>query len=521
MNHRAAAIETIVFYSLTLLIVLGGVGFLLSSTIFEPTVITQRVCDLGSTFACEDALLTESGLFAINFRNEVARPVNITSVRILEFSSATQEFSTPLVLNPSESRQTRFDLNKEFAPGTTVILTLNFTYLLSSGSGIEYDALGTIVTEVAAREVEQALGAECGNGIIETGEQCDGASLGGATCLSQGYYEGGTMQCTANCQLDISQCFTSCGNGFAEPGEVCDDGAGNGQLCVPPPYGSACYYCNATCGNVRIDSPLFCGDAQIGNVTLGGQEYGEQCDDGIDNGGDYCNAKCKYYSNVFVTSQIYEGGKFLNYAVGLINPYTKNMINSPEEANELLAADAICNYLAKNSDGITIGQGAWIAWLGAMPRVGVLSHIAIPDSGVEYYVRSANESANATLVADSFQDLGLYDLYFPIMYDEYGHTVSDFVWTGLRHGFLFGDNCDVWTKSSQLGIVGDSTSTNFKWTDTGEKKTCENEYRLYCVHSSISLPRWCGNGIREDSEECDDGNWRDGDGCSSNCRNEH
>lgn len=56
--------------------------------------------------------------------------------------------------------------------------------------------------------------AVCGNGIIEEGEQCDGANLGGNTCTSLGYVKGGVLQCypsgSANyCLFDVSGCFYS------------------------------------------------------------------------------------------------------------------------------------------------------------------------------------------------------------------------------------------------------------------------------------------------------------------------
>lgn len=35
---------------------------------------------------------------------------------------------------------------------------------------------------------------------------------------------------------------------------------------------------------------------------------------------------------------------------------------------------------------------------------------------------------------------------------------------------------------------------------------------------SVTIFDLCGNGIRSDREECDDGNWLDGDGCSASCR---
>ncbi len=45
----------------------------------------------------------------------------------------------------------------------------------------------------------------CGNGVIETGEQCDGGNLGGASCVNFSY-SGGTLSCTSSCQLNTSAC---------------------------------------------------------------------------------------------------------------------------------------------------------------------------------------------------------------------------------------------------------------------------------------------------------------------------
>jgi len=49
-------------------------------------------------------------------------------------------------------------------------------------------------------------GACCGNGIIDTGEQCDGANIP-ATCASLGYGNG-TIACHADCTFDVSKCIT-------------------------------------------------------------------------------------------------------------------------------------------------------------------------------------------------------------------------------------------------------------------------------------------------------------------------
>lgn len=69
----------------------------------------------------------------------------------------------------------------------------------------------------------------CGDGILDDGEECDGAQLGGQTCGSQGF-DGGTLACLDSCTFDTSACV-ACGDGQKDPGEECDDGnvdAGDG-----------------------------------------------------------------------------------------------------------------------------------------------------------------------------------------------------------------------------------------------------------------------------------------------------
>jgi cysteine-rich repeat protein len=69
--------------------------------------------------------------------------------------------------------------------------------------------------------------ANCGNGTINTGEECDGSNLNSKTCIGDGY-AGGTLSCASDCELDYSACTGAapglCGNGVEEPGEECDDG---------------------------------------------------------------------------------------------------------------------------------------------------------------------------------------------------------------------------------------------------------------------------------------------------------
>lgn len=75
--------------------------------------------------------------------------------------------------------------------------------------------------------------AVCGNNVVESGEECDGG-VGGKTCQDLGF-TGGTLRCrslkqTNPCTYDTSGC-TRCGNGVIESGEECDGAALGGKSC--------------------------------------------------------------------------------------------------------------------------------------------------------------------------------------------------------------------------------------------------------------------------------------------------
>jgi hypothetical protein len=56
----------------------------------------------------------------------------------------------------------------------------------------------------------------CGNNMKETGEQCDGSDLGGASCASQSF-SGGALSCTASCVFNTSACTSGGGGGGGAP----------------------------------------------------------------------------------------------------------------------------------------------------------------------------------------------------------------------------------------------------------------------------------------------------------------
>lgn len=97
-----------------------------------------------------------------------------------------------------------------------------------------------------------ACAPRCGDGIVETGEQCDGDGLG---------HGGETSECDLDCTLSL------CGDGVvnASAGETCDDGDGDDtDDCPDGPFGSCI---TATCTDGLLHSA---GTGSESDVDCGG-----------------------------------------------------------------------------------------------------------------------------------------------------------------------------------------------------------------------------------------------------------
>ena len=131
---------------------------------------------------------------------------------------------------------------------------------------------------------------ECGNGIIEAGEDCEGADFGGATCTDFGYV-GGDLGCTGSCMIDVTKCWNeACGNGVTDEGEDCDGRINDPMLCIQHQLGpgevmctQGCTYDFSDCGiegegaNCGFNSP--CPNNQLECVfgTCYDGSYGDPC----------------------------------------------------------------------------------------------------------------------------------------------------------------------------------------------------------------------------------------------------
>ncbi|HWB80053.1 MAG TPA: hypothetical protein VG755_34045 [Nannocystaceae bacterium] len=107
----------------------------------------------------------------------------------------------------------------------------------------------------------------CGNGVIDGDEACDGEDLNGHDCVTEGL-GGGTISCTGDCMLDLSECMMpkGCGDGVVQDGEQCDMTDFGRQTCMgfSPQYGGGSLTCNANC----TINPINCCVAQFQNCSL-------------------------------------------------------------------------------------------------------------------------------------------------------------------------------------------------------------------------------------------------------------
>lgn len=87
---------------------------------------------------------------------------------------------------------------------------------------------------------------QCGNGIVELGEDCDGDDLAGQSCFSQGQ-GGGALGCTPSCDFDFTSCGDACGNALLEAGETCDLTELGGQNCTDFGFAGGALDCGPGC----------------------------------------------------------------------------------------------------------------------------------------------------------------------------------------------------------------------------------------------------------------------------------
>ena len=113
----------------------------------------------------------------------------------------------------------------------SVVILLSIFYFLFS---IFVFAQFIFASQPRTVEITGTVILGCGDGVIQDGEQCDGANLVGQTCVSQGFF-GGTLHCNPNCTFNVLACT------LPPPPPPPPGGGGGGGGFVPPPVTQAIF----------------------------------------------------------------------------------------------------------------------------------------------------------------------------------------------------------------------------------------------------------------------------------------
>ncbi len=144
----------------------------------------------------------------------------------------------------------------------------------------------------------------CGNNNIDGAEECDGSKLGGETCISQGYAEGGTLFCYASghadeCEFNYYKCrgtqTSTCGNEVIDGNEQCDGPQLGGETCVTQGFDLGTLRCDPVLCRLDTSScamDLVCTDPDGDNKNVAGTCIGV---DGIPHADECSNVAVKEY----------------------------------------------------------------------------------------------------------------------------------------------------------------------------------------------------------------------------------
>jgi len=312
----------------------------------------------------------------------------------------------------------------------------------------------------------------CGNGLVDSGEQCDDGNI----LPGDG--------CSPSCQIE------KCGNGTLDPGEVCDDGNTKG--------GDGCSKdCLSLekCGNGIVD-----------------RDAGEVCDDGNTNDGDGCNKTC--------TSTEVCGNGIVDTEVGEVceppgvGGCSADCRSTGKCGNGIIDPGEECdNGLTNNNDNADCRSDCVINRCGDGRPNTTGTHHEDCDGGplTADHTRTAVPTETATCNIDCTTP-ACGDGKVNHSFTPAGATVPEQCDNGAGDN---ADNADC-TAACQLNVCGDGHTNTV---GPLHREGCDDGNRIdsdACTNACVA--KACGDGIVGPGEECDLGSKNSDTGaCLSSC----
>jgi len=353
----------------------------------------------------------------------------------------------------------------------------------------------------------------CGNGQEEQGETCD---------------DGNTQSCDGcdtNCQIepdsDQDTVSDTCDNcpGTPNPDQADADGDGIGDACDPQ-----------TCGNATPESP-------------------EQCDDGNTTDGDGCNSTCQFETGTLrVIKNVVDASETPidpnNWSIN-VKQGGVNVTGSPQSGS---GTGTVYTLLPGSYQVVEPNPGFadkyfQLSFSGDCAR-------GTPDSpgywttanvtvvaGQEKICYLTNERPTSTVTVHKEVDSNGDGIFEG---DDVAANTLGFRW-GFHNGSINRDmgTSLIWGAApSSVGqfVIHENTISGYHYVgyyiSGWDAFSCSNPYQTSYPSLQPSLPSltgdsfvlcnavdiYCGDGIVNGTEQCDDDNNTDGDGCSSTCQ---
>lgn len=157
-----------------------------------------RVGACFGTCTLQSPVIDLSGASAVSLELSVSTTLSSTAdyvgVRVYD-GSAWRDFGAPWTSATGTSGWRRVAIDLSAFAGVRGFRFALYGRSLESGDSAQIDDVQLIAAFTGA----------CGDGVRSANEACDGADLGGNTCVGLGF-NGGSLGCSASCTLDTAQC---------------------------------------------------------------------------------------------------------------------------------------------------------------------------------------------------------------------------------------------------------------------------------------------------------------------------
>lgn len=395
----------------------------------------------------------------------------------------------------------------------------------------------------------------CGNGIVERadGESCDppGTDII-STCMIGGDPTAGRQRqtCSDTCELSApSVCLPqfTCGNGIVEDGEACDYGELNGE------YGSGCSAPSDTSPGCQLLDTGFCGNERLdyndvngsGTLNAGDTQY-ERCD--TVTSGDI-NARDAY------CAQTDNGGARVWPEVGVLIS-----VDSFSVANDSLLSEVLAQLSVVTGETVRVGKygiansetdSTLVDWptnlaqfdyevmlndLGPTNGTAAKYSVVYTDlvEGIQEMVLQPETTSDWIFTADN-RDAP--KILFIITTgnernpDESAEKIAELKAMGINVVIVKAsqrgvNNGDVLNEYAQAAVQ--TASARPRVIDSSDWQHIVQDAYLPCMPYALAQSQsctlscqavggYCGDGVVNGAETCDDGNFTIGDGCSPLC----